>query len=190
MAEYLMPRGVEKVCISATPRDTSLICGLVDVLVDQLCSAWKSYPNGNVQNRTQRIAKSLPREAGHRNVRISEIISPLIRSHWLLFYSVINLPYLVKIFFGLIKPFIDPVTATKLSFDNDASKLAPKAQLEDSFGGDVHFPAYNHAEYWEESGGMIAYALERKRKAFEMWQQLGGRIGIREWDYKEHEAEW
>ena len=37
---------------------------------------------------------------------------------------------------------------------------------------------------------MIAYALERKRKAFEMWQQLGGRIGIREWDYKEHEAEW
>lgn len=105
---------------------------------------------------------------------------------------VINLPWVIKGFFKLITPFIDPVTKEKLSFEQDCSKSVDSSHLEKAFGGeaDLHKDAYVHEEYWTGPRGVVTLALERQRRMMDKFRQLGGCVGLAEQDLKEGEESW
>lgn len=105
---------------------------------------------------------------------------------------VINLPLLVKGFFKVISPFIDPATREKLSFDKDCSKEVAVEQLERGFGGqcDLSKDAYEHDAYWMGGQGVVTLAKAREAKMMDKWRQMGGTVGLKEWDFKEGEESW
>jgi hypothetical protein len=106
-------------------------------------------------------------------------------------------PFLIRGFFRVISPLLDPVTRSKLFLPSDpASELAsfaPAEHVERSFGGNVDFGTYDaetHAGYWLGDQGVCALAERRKERALERWRTLGGGVGRREWDFKEGEESW
>jgi hypothetical protein len=110
---------------------------------------------------------------------------------------VINVPFLIRGFFRVISPLLDPVTRSKLFLPSDpASELAsfaPAEHVERSFGGNVDFGTYDaetHAGYWLGDQGVCALAERQKERALERWRTLGGGVGRREWDFKEGEESW
>jgi len=86
---------------------------------------------------------------------------------------IVNVPYLVKIFFNAITPFIDPRTREKLVFEQPLQQFVPPAQLMTTHGGDVNFE-YDHAVYWPAIQTLTA---QKKEAAYERWTKGGRRIG-------------
>lgn len=83
------------------------------------------------------------------------------------------MPGIIKGFFKIITPFIDPVTREKLKFNEDLRQLVPPAQLMKAAGGDVQFK-YNHPVYWPALNGLA----EAHRQGYrERWIKGGRRIG-------------
>lgn len=108
---------------------------------------------------------------------------------------MINLPFLIRGFFKIISPLLDPVTRSKLNLPStaDLRAFAPEEQIETSFGGSVDFGLYDdttHAEYWMGSEGICALAEGRRKRAMDKWRALGGGVGKREWDFKEGAETW
>lgn len=105
---------------------------------------------------------------------------------------VINLPFVVKGFFSVIKSFIDPVTREKLSFDKNHSGDVDPAQLDVQFGGQlkVKDTQYDHQEYWTGPKGVVTLARERQKRMMAKFRELGGSLGLSEWDFKEDEEHW
>lgn len=114
---------------------------------------------------------------------------------------VINVPFLIRGFFRLISPLLDPLTRSKLFLPSSSgsggslelAQLAPAEQVEQSFGGTVDFGTYDeetHQGYWWGEQGVCRLAERRRERAFEVWRKLGGGVGRREWDIKEGEASW
>ncbi|KAF8825192.1 CRAL/TRIO domain-containing protein [Lentinula edodes] len=96
---------------------------------------------------------------------------------------VINVPYLVNIFFKLITPFIDPITVQKLKFNPDVVKdgiFAEDQVMKEFWGGNQDFE-YDHEKYWPT---LVDLCKARKVKWMDEWRKLGGRIGLCESDYK------
>jgi hypothetical protein len=101
---------------------------------------------------------------------------------------------------SVIRPFLDPVTQTKLNLpaSPDITSVVPASQLDTSFGGSVTFPKYGpeeHSLYWKGPEGIVALAMERERQGLEAWRKLpeavpGSGVGRREWDYKAEESTW
>lgn len=76
-------------------------------------------------------------------------------------------------FFKLITPFIDPLTRTKLKFNEDLREHVPASQLMKSMGGDVEF-RYDHSIYWPA----LNQLADQRRTAYrERWIQGGKRVG-------------
>ena len=100
---------------------------------------------------------------------------------------IINVPFLLNAFYKMITPFIDPVTRDKMRFNprpiQDGLFTADNLWVE--FGGDIKFE-YDHATYWPY---FLEMAAKRKGEMMERWRALGGKIGIREWDYKNGDAQ-
>ncbi|CAL1716866.1 unnamed protein product [Somion occarium] len=93
---------------------------------------------------------------------------------------IINVPFLINAFFKLITPFVDPVTRVKMRFNPQVVQegiFAPNAVWKE-FGGDVDF-VYEHEKYWPALNKMCT---ERKQRHMERWRQLGGTVGLKEWD--------
>lgn len=86
---------------------------------------------------------------------------------------VMNVPWVVWGFFKLINPFIDPYTKEKMRFDEDMTKLVPKAQLLKEYGGDVVFE-YRHEVYWDAFCGLVA---ERRKAMERRWEEGGKQVG-------------
>ncbi|KIK62976.1 hypothetical protein GYMLUDRAFT_41278 [Collybiopsis luxurians FD-317 M1] len=96
---------------------------------------------------------------------------------------VINVPYLVNLFFKMITPFIDPVTVQKLKFNPNVVKdniFAEDQVMKDFWGGNQEFE-YQHEKYWP---ALIQLCQARKEKWLENWRKLGGTVGIQESAYK------
>ncbi|KAJ4477255.1 CRAL-TRIO domain-containing protein [Lentinula aciculospora] len=96
---------------------------------------------------------------------------------------VINVPYLVNMFFKLITPFIDPITVQKLKFNPDVVKdgiFAEDQVMKDFWGGNMNFE-YDHEKYWP---ALVNLCQTRKLKWIDEWKKLGGKVGICESDYK------
>ncbi|ESK94659.1 cral trio domain protein [Moniliophthora roreri MCA 2997] len=96
---------------------------------------------------------------------------------------IINVPYLVNLFFKLITPFIDPVTVEKMKFNPNPVKdglFSPDMIMKEWWGGNQDFK-YEHEKYWPK---LIEICEARRTKWLDNWRKLGGTIGISESSYK------
>jgi hypothetical protein len=99
---------------------------------------------------------------------------------------ILNVPFLLKAFYSLITPFIDPVTRNKMKFNPQAVQegLFAKDQITTGWGGEKAIE-WDHSKYWPE---LLKLSEDRKKQWMEKWRSLGGTVGIREWDYKSDNA--
>ncbi|OJD22567.1 hypothetical protein ACJ73_06081 [Blastomyces percursus] len=89
---------------------------------------------------------------------------------------VVNIPFLIHGFFKIITPFIDPLTRTKLKFNEDLRKHVPPTQLLKSLNGEVEFE-YDHSTYWPALNKLCE---QRRKEYHERWVQGGKVIGEHE----------
>ncbi|EPQ52871.1 CRAL/TRIO domain-containing protein [Gloeophyllum trabeum ATCC 11539] len=96
---------------------------------------------------------------------------------------IINVPWLVNTFFKMITPFIDPITRPKLKFNPNVVKdelFAADMVMKDNWSGSRDF-VWEHEQYFP---ALVKLCSERKRAMMERWKQLGGSVGLKEWDMK------
>lgn len=112
---------------------------------------------------------------------------------------IAHLPWLIHAFYKLITPLIDPLTRTKMIFNpvsddaglwrsaeardqgQDDAKLFELDQLvSDSWLGSVPF-TYAHDVYWP---ALLSMSETRRNDMTRVWRDLGGVVGIKEWDIK------
>ncbi|KZT07736.1 CRAL/TRIO domain-containing protein [Laetiporus sulphureus 93-53] len=95
---------------------------------------------------------------------------------------ITNVPFLVNAFFKVISPFIDPVSREKMHFNPQCVKegLFTPDQLVSEWNGDCVFE-YQHDRYWPV---LIRMCTERREKMMATWRELGGEVGLKEWDVK------
>jgi hypothetical protein len=96
---------------------------------------------------------------------------------------VINVPFLVNAFFKLILPFVDPATRLKIRFNPDVIQegiFKPDMIMKQWWDGDQDF-VYEHDKYWSV---LVEMCEARKKAQLERWRTLGGKVGLKEWDYK------
>ena len=110
-----------------------------------------------------------------------------------------HFPWLIHAFYKLMSPFIDPVTRAKLVFNPvpdgaglwrtaeardqglpDAKLFEADQLVEDSWSGSAPF-TYTHDVYWP---ALVAMAETRRKDMLRAWRELGGTVGIKEWDVK------
>lgn len=75
-------------------------------------------------------------------------------------------PWYINTFYKLISPFIDPVTKTKMKFNEPLPDHVPKEQLLKSHAGDAEFE-YDHKTYWPTMNKMCEERREEQRKRWE-----------------------
>lgn len=80
---------------------------------------------------------------------------------------------MVTAFFKILSPFIDPVTKSKLKFNESLRQHVPPEQLVHFAGGDVKWE-YDHEVYWP---ALIQLAEHRRNAYKERWVQAGKKIG-------------
>ncbi|KAG8982503.1 hypothetical protein FRB90_006735 [Tulasnella sp. 427] len=99
---------------------------------------------------------------------------------------VANLPWAVTLFFKAVTPFIDPVTRTKLKFNPNVvpEGLFEASQVTTKWGGDVEIP-WEQATYWP---ALMKLCAERREQQLNKWRELGGHVGISEWDIRQEPA--
>ncbi|KAF2705927.1 CRAL/TRIO domain-containing protein [Pleomassaria siparia CBS 279.74] len=86
---------------------------------------------------------------------------------------ITHLPWYVTTFLKLISPFIDPVTKTKMRYNEPLTSHVPSSQLMEKAGGDVDFE-YDHSVYWP---ALDALASQRRKEHKERWEAAGKHIG-------------
>lgn len=112
---------------------------------------------------------------------------------------IAHLPWLLTAFYKLINPFIDPVTRAKMIFNpvpddaglwrsaeardqglDEAKLFEPEQLVSDSWLGRAPF-AYTHEVYWP---ALLSVSETRRKDMTRVWRELGGVVGIKEWDVK------
>ncbi|KAG8950290.1 hypothetical protein FRC03_012917 [Tulasnella sp. 419] len=93
---------------------------------------------------------------------------------------ILNVPFVVNMALKAIMPFVDPVTRDKIRFNPSAVKdqLFTPNQITKTWGGDIEFP-YDHELYWKSLNDMCE---ARQKAKMEKWKELGGTVGLSEWD--------
>ncbi|KAK7192012.1 hypothetical protein DPSP01_003883 [Paraphaeosphaeria sporulosa] len=86
---------------------------------------------------------------------------------------ITHLPWYVTTFLKLISPFIDPVTKTKMRYNEPLTDHIPASQLMKNAGGEVDFE-YDHSVYWP---ALAKLAEERRRERTERWEKAGKVVG-------------
>ena len=76
-------------------------------------------------------------------------------------------------FLKLVSPFIDPVTKTKMRYNEPLTDHIPSSQLMKNAGGEVDFE-YEHDVYWP---ALAALAEERKVERKQRWEAAGKLVG-------------
>jgi hypothetical protein len=82
-------------------------------------------------------------------------------------------PWYVSTFLKLVSPFIDPVTKTKMRYNEPLTDHVPSSQLMKNAGGEVDF-VYDHSVYW---AALDALATQRRKEQRERWEAAGKVIG-------------
>jgi hypothetical protein len=96
---------------------------------------------------------------------------------------IMNVPFILKAFFTIISPFIDPLTRTKMRFNPSPIKdgiFTTDQLMKEWWKGDREF-VYEHDKYWPD---IVRITQERKQQWLACWREQGGTIGLKEWDYK------
>lgn len=97
---------------------------------------------------------------------------------------ITHLPWYVSAFLKMVSPFIDPVTKTKIRYNEPLDDHVPPAQLMKNAGGEVDFQ-YDHEVYWP---ALNALADKRRAEKKTRWEAAGSLIGESEgylWGGKE-----
>jgi hypothetical protein len=84
-----------------------------------------------------------------------------------------TVPWYVSAFLKLITPFIDPVTKSKIKYNEPLIDHVPASQLMKAAGGEVDF-AYDHSIYWP---ALDKLAAERRQQRYERWEKAGKLVG-------------
>ncbi|KAK5150384.1 hypothetical protein LTR04_006822 [Oleoguttula sp. CCFEE 6159] len=84
-----------------------------------------------------------------------------------------ELPWYITTFFRLISPFIDPVTKSKMKFNEPLSNHVPSSQLWSQYGGKLDFE-YDHATYWP---ALWKTCQERVAAYKSRWERAGKKVG-------------
>ncbi|KAH7384283.1 CRAL-TRIO domain-containing protein [Phaeosphaeria sp. MPI-PUGE-AT-0046c] len=84
-----------------------------------------------------------------------------------------HLPWYVSTFLKLIGPFIDPVTKSKIKYNEPLVDHVPASQLMAAAGGEINFE-YDHSVYWP---ALTKLAAERRQQRQERWEKAGTLIG-------------
>jgi hypothetical protein len=79
----------------------------------------------------------------------------------------------VTAFLKLVGPFIDPITKTKIRYNEPLTDHVPAAQLMKNAGGECEFE-YDHAAYWP---ALDALATARRKERRGRWEKAGKHIG-------------
>jgi hypothetical protein len=82
-------------------------------------------------------------------------------------------PWYVSAFLKLISPFIDPVTKSKIKYNEPLVDHVPASQLMAAAGGEVDFK-YDHSIYWPALAEM---ATQRRQQRKGRWEKAGKLIG-------------
>ena len=96
----------------------------------------------------------------------------------------INLPFIVTATLKIIMPFVDPVTREKIKFNPEVFEegLFPLDMvMKEGWGGRQDFE-YVHEKYWPD---LVELCETRVKDWMKNWRDLGGKVGIREWEYKQ-----
>ena len=78
---------------------------------------------------------------------------------------------------------MDPVTREKLKFNPNCVKeghFESNMLVKENWGGD-RTVEYVHEKFWP---ALLKMTGERREEYKERWRKLGGKIGVKEWDYK------
>ncbi|KAF2736058.1 CRAL/TRIO domain-containing protein [Polyplosphaeria fusca] len=86
---------------------------------------------------------------------------------------ITHLPWYVTTFLKLVSPFIDPVTKTKMRYNEPLIDHIPSSQLMQNAGGDAEFE-YDHAVYWP---ALDALASQRRQERRQRWEAAGKLVG-------------
>ncbi|PWN32594.1 CRAL/TRIO domain-containing protein, partial [Meira miltonrushii] len=90
----------------------------------------------------------------------------------------VNVPWVFKVFWNAIQPFIDPVTKNKCHFDDPVRNQVPADQLSADFGGDVK-SAYDHDAYWP---ALLRITKDRRDAMLRRFKEdCNSEIGASEW---------
>ena len=83
----------------------------------------------------------------------------------------------------LIDPFMDPITRSKIAVNRQliAEGDVTPDQLIKELGGEREL-VWDCDRYLNK---LVEISGEMKEKRLNKWRELGGEIGLREWDYKE-----
>ncbi|KAH7884362.1 CRAL TRIO domain-containing protein [Phlebopus sp. FC_14] len=118
-----------------------------------------------------------------------------------------HLPWLIHLFFKLVLSFMDPVTREKMVFNPviDGDGLWTSVDARNNVQADEKQPGvpaakafeldqliaqgwegtqnfvYDHALYWP---ALVDLCESRRKDMVRVWRELGGAIGIKEWDVK------
>ncbi|KAJ9665713.1 Phosphatidylinositol transfer protein (PITP) [Coniosporium apollinis] len=84
-----------------------------------------------------------------------------------------DLPWYVTTFFKLISPFIDPITKSKMKFNEPLDRHVPSSQLWSHYGGKADFE-YDHALYWP---ALVKMCEERRAAQRARWESRGKVVG-------------
>jgi hypothetical protein len=82
-----------------------------------------------------------------------------------------------------LKLTIPTIHRPKLKFNPNVVSdglFAPDQIMTDGWGGTVNFE-YKHEEYW---AALTKMCNDRRAQEKARWLELGGRVGLREWDIK------
>jgi len=79
----------------------------------------------------------------------------------------------------LIEPFLDPFTRSKIAINRPI--FAEATQVVKEWGGKREF-VWDCDRYLNK---LVEISGNMKEKRFAKWRELGGKVGLREWDYKE-----
>jgi len=95
---------------------------------------------------------------------------------------IINVPFLLNAFFKLILPLVDPLTRQKIRFNPDVLKdqLFAEDMVTKEWSGTRDF-VWDHDQYWP---ALVKLCSDRKNVMMNRWRELGGTVGLKEWDIK------
>lgn len=123
---------------------------------------------------------------GGPSISVARAVLNILQEHYperLGLALIINVPFLLNAFYKLINPFIDPVSREKMQFNPQLIKdniFSPDMVMAGSWGGEKNFE-YVHEEYWPT---LVEMCDSRKETWMEKWRTLGGKVGVKEWEYK------
>lgn len=84
-----------------------------------------------------------------------------------------TVPWYVNAFYKLISPFIDPVTTSKMKFNEPLINHVPAEQLLKHYGGNVEFE-YKHDVYWP---ALVELCDSRRGEYIARWEKAGKQMG-------------